>query len=521
MFDKIAGMNNMSKYLNRRSFLKLAGTLSLGAMMPPMMRNLRSDSDQGGLPNVIVVVFDALSAYHIPWYGYARNSMPNIAKLLDRAVVYHQHYSAGNFTTPGTASLLTGVLPWTHRALAHNAQVGTEFATKNIFSLFDDYYRMSYSHNRYVNTFFRQFHANIDQFVPREDLFIEDAKLFSSFVNDEDISSIGMTRTLNQKEEGYSYSLFLSRIYSFLQEIAERNLKKYRTNFPRGLPQINRLESFYILEQAIDYWIGTLQTASQPYLGYFHFLPPHNPYNTRTDFYNNFRGDGYLIPKKPTHVFSRNGSFEGLNRLNTYYDEFILYADEEFGRFYKSLQDSGKLENTWLILTSDHGELFERGVSGHSTQMLHQPIMRIPLVVFEPGRNSRLDITENTSAIDVLPTILKLTGHEIPAWIEGKTLPGLTASTNSGREILGVHSTATNDDEPIAQGSIMLVIDNYKLVYYFGYKELEESGDLIELFDIEADPLELENLSTTKKSIADEMVAIIQKKLRETNQPFL
>ena len=177
--------------------------------MPPMMRNLRSDSDQGGLPNVIVVVFDALSAYHIPWYGYARNTMPNIAKLLDRAVVYHQHYSAGNFTTPGTASLLTGVLPWTHRALAHNAQVGTEFVNKNIFSLFYDYYRMSYSHNRYVNTFFRQFHANIDQFVPREDLFIEDAKLFSSFVNDEDISSIGMTRTLNQKEERYSYSLFL------------------------------------------------------------------------------------------------------------------------------------------------------------------------------------------------------------------------------------------------------------------------------------------------------------------------
>jgi arylsulfatase A-like enzyme len=172
-------------------------------------------------------------------------------------------------------------------------------------------------------------------------------------------------------------------------------------------------------------------------------------------------------------------------------------------------------------LTSDHGELFERGISGHSTQMLHQPLMRIPLLIFEPGRNSRLDVYENTSAIDVLPTLLKLTDHDIPDWVQGTPLPPFAPSSDSSREIFGVHSTATNDDEPIAQASIMLVIDNYKIVVYSGYKELRESGELVELFDIKADPLELENLYPAKKSIADEMVAIIKENLKDANKPFI
>ena len=68
---------------------------------------------------------------------------------------------------------------------------------------------------------------------------------------------------------------------------------------------------------------------------------------------------------------------------------------------------------------------------------------------------------------------------------------------------------------------MMLVIENYKLAYYFGYKELEESGELVELFDLKADPLELEDLYLSKKSIANEMLAIIKGKLKEANSAFL
>ena len=506
---------------NRRSFLKIAGALSLGAMTPRFLTNASSLTDSGENPNVIIVVFDALSAPHIPLYGYSRNTMPNLSSLAEKAIVYHHHYSSGNFTTTGTASLLTGVLPWTHRALTHNATVLEEFVKKNIFSEFSQYYRIAYSHNRYVNTFFRQFMDDIDKYVPREDLFLEDAQLFNFLKNDEDISAVGWNRALDQKDDGHSYSLYLSQMYSMFQEKIKRKLKEHRRRFPRGLPQIKGLEAYYLLEHSIDYWINALKEAPEPYLSYFHFLPPHNPYNTRVEFYNAFKGDDYSIPKKPAHIFSRTASDEMLNKLNTHYDEYILYVDNEFARFYKSLEEAGQLENTWLILTSDHGELFERGVSGHTTPMIHQPIMQIPLVIFEPGRNSRLDVYENTNAVDVLPTLLKLTGQNVPTWIEGKMLPPFSPSPDSGREIWGVHSIATNDNERITQGSVMLIIENYKLAYYFDYDELGESGELVELFDLKADPLELEDLYPTKKSISNEMLAIIKRKLKETNSTFL
>ena len=67
-----------------------------------------------------------------------------------------------------------------------------------------------------------------------------------------------------------------------------------------------------------------------------------------------------------------------------------------------------------MVLTSDHGEMFERGISGHGSRVLYQPVVRIPLMIFEPGQQMGADIYEYTSAVDVLPTLAHLTGQETP-----------------------------------------------------------------------------------------------------------
>jgi len=97
----------VSSIYNRRDFLKLAGVLSLSAVTPSFMKGMRAARQaQSGKQNVLVVVFDAFSAYHLSLHGYQRETMPNLARLVERAVVYHNHYAGGSFTTPGTASLL-------------------------------------------------------------------------------------------------------------------------------------------------------------------------------------------------------------------------------------------------------------------------------------------------------------------------------------------------------------------------------------------------------------------------------
>ena len=111
------------------------------------------------------------------------------------------------------------------------------------------------------------------------------------------------------------------------------------------------------------------------------------------------------------------------------YDEFILYVDREFARFYGALEASGLLENTWVVFTSDHGEMFERGIIGHSTNVLYEPVVRVPLLIFEPGRKQGMEIVTPTSAVDMLPTLAHVTGHALPDWSEGEILPPFRTST--------------------------------------------------------------------------------------------
>ena len=119
----------MKHPLSRRDFLKLAGALPLGFALPRLFRTLNSSASS--LPskpkNVLIVVFDAFSAFDISVFGFHRQTTPNIARLAKRAIIYRNHFAAGNFTSPGTASLLTGVLPWTHRAINLNGTVADFF----------------------------------------------------------------------------------------------------------------------------------------------------------------------------------------------------------------------------------------------------------------------------------------------------------------------------------------------------------------------------------------------------------
>jgi len=509
----------MKPYLNRRDFLKLAGLLPLSFAVPQLTRAFgASQLPQGEKKNVLLIIFDALSAYHVPLYGYQRETMPNLARLAGRAVVYHNHFAAGNFTTPGTASLLTGTLPWTHRAFRFGGTMAEPFATRNIFHVFQNYYRIAYSHNPLVNTLFSQFLVDLDELIPLDKLLLaNDGFIQALFNNDEDIATVSWARAMKKKEDGYAYSLFLARLY---EQYWDSRIAKFKPLFPGGLPSIRR-DNYFLLEQAIDWTESRLGDIPRPFLGYFHYMPPHFPYKTHRDFYGQFGNDGWKPVDKPVDLFTEDKSPEFLLARRTEYDEFLLYVDREFGRLCDYLEASGLLENTWVVFTSDHGEMFERGIWSHSTPVLYQPVIRIPLLIFEPGRETGMDVHAPTSAIDVLPTLLSVTGQEIPDWVEGVVLPpyGQT-SQDPNRSVYALQARKTEQDTPIREATAMLVKGRYKLVNFFGYNELVKSGERTELYDIEADAEELDDLYPARKETGAELLGELKSKLAEVNAPY-
>ena len=124
-------------HFSRRDFLKLASLASLSMLnlSVPHLEESQQMIAQPQPPNILILVFDALSAHNMSLYGYPRQTTPNLERLAQKATVFHRHYSAGNFTSPGTASLLTGVYPWTHRALSTRSQALERFSDENILFL--------------------------------------------------------------------------------------------------------------------------------------------------------------------------------------------------------------------------------------------------------------------------------------------------------------------------------------------------------------------------------------------------
>ncbi len=503
--------------LSRRDFIKLVSLLPAAYALPPGA----PETEQPTAANFLVLLFDTWSARNISLYGYPRETTPNLSRLAEKAIVYHNHYAASYFTYPGTTSLLTGVYPWMHRGFISSKKYLPFFSDHNLFSLFEDHHRVVYTHNPFANDVLDPMAAHIDAYKPRQDLFIDSSFWLSNlFSKDYNTASVGWTRVIKKFDDGYANSLFLSRLYDLY---TQNKLESVFEQFPNSPPLIEE-DNYYILETAIDWIIQQAQELPAPYLGYFQLLPPHQPYNTRIDFYQKFEGDGFKSLEKPDHIFSMGLPYSTLEDYRQDYDEFICYADAELGRLYQTLEASGALENTWIILTSDHGEMFERGIWGHRQPAMNQPLVHIPLLILPPGQQERIDIYSTTSAVDVLPTLLTLKNKPIPSWIEGVVLPPFNTAPQADRSIFSIGSTYSEQSGPLTPASIMMVKENFKLIHHYGdeglYKRLN-GKPLEKLYDIETDPEEMQDLAYQQPSITkmlvEELLSLLQEK--ESSSP--
>jgi arylsulfatase A-like enzyme len=509
----------MGSNLTRRDFLKLVSLLPLTQLKIPEINvgplQLRQQVD---LPNILVLVFDALSASHVSHHGYPRDTTPNLNRFAERATVFHSHYAAGNFTSPGTASILTGTYPWSHRAFHLHGLVLDSYQDKNIFSLLSQkgYHRIAYSHNLLVSSLLFQFKEHLDDYLRTRELCLGDIQIADlAFPKDTNIAFYG--EWLQMRGGEYPSSLHLSFLHRMYRYVNKKLLEReYGELFPRGIPNLHNL--FFILEDAIDWLKKQVISLPQPYFAYIHLLPPHEPFTTRRDFVDVFR-DVWKPEPKPVKYFDQGYSEDVLNSTRREYDEYIAYTDAEFGRLYDYMQNNGMFENTCVIVTTDHGKLFERGILGHVTGALYQPILNVPLVVSMPGQRMRRDVYSPTSCVDLIPTILKLVDSPIPDWVEGSPLPIFSDHPpDPERAIYAVEAKSNPKLSPLTRGSVAMIKGDYKLTKYFGYGNID---NVYELFDLSNDPEELHNLVQSNNSLSIDLQAQLEQKLREVNLPYI
>jgi arylsulfatase A-like enzyme len=503
--------------LSRRDFLKLTSTLAIGSLAHSTIKVFEAG---GSRPNIIIILFDALSASHMSLYGYPRETTPQISRFAERATVYHNHYAAGNFTTPGTASMLTGMYPWKHRAFNQGGLIKEDLVPNNVYSLLGkEYFRLAFSQNPWPDRLVAQFYEDVERFLPSTAYSLRGNKLVSDKVgNDRYLASIAFEEFLFTLNTDVMGSSLLGYLYKTLALNAILKTREHPW-YPRGAPEVEGFTT-YINENifsGVYREIQDLEAGSKPYFSYFHFFSPHFPYKPGRKYWKLFEDDDFQPAPKPLHPLGFGASEDDLLSKRTLYDQQIAHVDGEFGILIDNLRDEGVLDNSYVVVTSDHGETFERGFYGHGGPLLYEPQIKIPLLISAPGQSTSHSVYDSTSNIDLLPTLLSLAGRDIPFILDGQILPGFGRDEDGSRSIFSMYAAENSVFLPLKKAAISMHKGPYKLIAYFGYPDYD---DIYEMYNLASDPEELHDLSQEDTNNFSSLKEELLDTLDRANRPY-
>jgi choline-sulfatase len=233
----------------------------------------------------------------------------------------------------------------------------------------------------------------------------------------------------------------------------------------------------------------------QPFFLHVNFTAPHDPLIMPPGYAGKYLPEQMKLPPNflPEHPFD-HGNFRGrdeqlwpwprtaddVREELAWYYAVISHMDQQIGRLLAALEETGQLERTIVIFTSDHGlAIGSHGLRGK--QNMYEHTVGVPLVMRGPGILAGKRREAQVYLRDLYPTLCELTGVPIPKGVEGQSFAGVL----SGRQ----ESTREYTFGYFRDSQRMIRGDRWKLVRY-------PQADRWQLFDLQADPYEQRDLST-------------------------
>ena len=371
-----------------------------GSNPPAHKSNQKND-----LPNVILITLDALN-YEL--FVENLQVLPNLKALKSGSVFFENAFSVGPSTFFSFPGIIAGVYPY-------HFGIGIDRNIKAIDEVLRDcgYHTAVINEANALLTPYFGYCMNTDyqkHFLDlshvKEDRKIADtflirggpeakpkhypgpANLLRSLYQKLDIKWIGRLGT-------YCFSVcrFLSLYLTNRTERFKARAELHHQFRSEVLEFINgRFESPQFL------WIHTIVN----HLPYFP-LEDNDQFDTREINYLNFRGLSAFVNHKVC------------GKLKRLHAESMKTTDRLIGDILDALRVNGRLDNSIIVLTADHGEEFmEEGYFGHSPESSSDRILHIPLIFYGPNIVQPKTISVPVSTIDILPTICDLIGTDIP-----------------------------------------------------------------------------------------------------------
>ncbi|MGH7505526.1 MAG: sulfatase [Longimicrobiales bacterium] len=419
-----------------------------------------------GAPNVLLIILDTVRAASLSLYGYGRPTTPNLERLAARGVVFERALATSPWTLPSHGTLFTGRYP--HELSANwKTALGERYPTLAEVLAGRGYVTAGFV----ANPFYGSYEYGLDRgFVHYEDFVV----------------SLG--QTLNSASLG---AFVLAGRPGFSHNFFRRVLHNYE--------YLGRKKADDITADFLD-WLGA--GRDRPYFAFLNYMDAHVPYTPPRDLAERF-GVRPPLPLVDRITGDRSSLTEEERRAGDHdrnrYDASIASLDRELGALFDELDRRGALDNTLVVITSDHGEhLGEKGIYGHANSLYMQNL-HVPLMLWQPDRvpEGGARIADIVSLRSLPATILDLIGADDETRIPGESLAGLWQSAHAPSDPLlasvrkGIN---VREDLPIAKGDLYALVAGAR--HYIRNPDGSE-----ELYDLAADMADATALGATPEAV--------------------
>ena len=340
----------------------------------PISTDLGSDSN---LPNILILSSDGINRRNMSAYGYERDTTPFIKSLMEHSLVSDNHFSNSSYTGASVISLLTGKLPATTGvvyqpdglrgvdAYEHlpgilqkvgytNADISVRYYADALDMNMLESFQVANDHSR-INNIFTELYSPLFSMYSEQSVFLKQS---------------------------------LDRISSRLLHIA--GIKDFTDVYEMVTAEKLGI-SLSIDDSRIQQLYDFMEENREPYFVHLHLLGTHGP---------------RFSPVDPLYS---QGQQQTENHMRDFYDDAIRDYDNYVSEIYSFLEEKGTLENTLIIINSDHSRNPNVGLP-------------VPLIMKFPDNQYSGVIEASTQRIDLAPTILDYLGITKPEWMEGRSL---------------------------------------------------------------------------------------------------
>lgn len=465
-------------------------------------------------PNIIMIGSDTLRADRLGVLGYRRALTPNIDALAMKGTLFSQCFVPCARTAPSLLSLFTGMWPH-HHGVRDNfvADADSELRVPDLPALLRQQGYATAAVSDWCGADLKKFPLGFDYLDLPEDQW-----------------NIKYLIRQGPKNLRLLLSLFTHNRFgkTFLPEIY----------YLAGVPMTNEVG------QQGRRVLSALAHTGKPFFLNLFYSTTHPPFGAEYPYYTTlsdpmYKGESKFVMSRltePFEIIRRQGQpreeFD-LDQILDLYDSCVMRFDDEVGSILNYLENSGLTDNSIVVIYSDHGmEFFEHNTWGQGNSAIGDFSPRIPVVLVNPKGDNAGKVDNIVRSIDLMPTLLELTGICRPANLDGISLlpllkgkpePSRSAYYETGiwiadipgmpaqhlrypnlLELLEVPDRVSGTLAIKSQFAEIIITakdrmirrDSWKLVY----QPLDE-GHILQLFDVDADPDCLNDIATAKPDI--------------------